>query len=688
MSVVETSVVTPYKGLAPFEDSEVDALLFFGRERETEVVVANLLASKLTVLYGPSGVGKSSILRAGVARKLRELAPDAEVAVLDEWAADPKLPEPDGEAFLILDQFEEYFLYHDEGPLHDRLPALLAQPHVHVLIALREDALARLDAFQARIPNVFANRLRLDQLDASAARAAILGPLDRWNEVVPADDRVGIETALVDDVLAQVESSPGRIEAPYLQLVLERVWDEERGAGSAVLRAQTLEKLGGAERIVSAHLERALGELPPREAEIATSALKFLVTPSRTKIAHSFGDLVGYTNESPVELQQVLEVLASQRILRAVADTDESSSRYEIFHDVLAEPVLAWRRDFEGRAALERAARRHRRLAFVAGGALVLAAAMIALTVYAFTQRSEASKQKHEAVVQADLALGQKKKAQRAEVTAQRQRQNALAQKQKANTAEQAAIAAAEQAKRDRLRAIASEARARSSEASARTSATQAQASASQAQQSAQAAERSKKRAVREQLLAQRQARKARKQAVLAHVGQFVANAEAKLDVDPVQSVESALKAAALERSNRVEDALRDSLVAIKVRAILHGGGGAVNSAVFSHDGTLAATGAAGGEVRLFHVGSATPIATVKAGGPVLKVAFSPDDKLLAIAAGQRALLYDLSAHDVVHTLPHNGTVLDLAWAGGGLYLVTGSADFATRIWDRSRAHC
>ncbi|MDX6481241.1 MAG: hypothetical protein QOG85_1751, partial [Gaiellaceae bacterium] len=60
---------SPYKGLAAFEDSELDALLFFGREPEVDAVVANVLASRLTVLYGPSGVGKSSLLGAGVARR-------------------------------------------------------------------------------------------------------------------------------------------------------------------------------------------------------------------------------------------------------------------------------------------------------------------------------------------------------------------------------------------------------------------------------------------------------------------------------------------------------------------------------------------------------------------------------------------------------------------------------------------
>src|SRR5512135_1741225 len=79
---------SPYKGLAAFEDSELDALLFFGREREVAAVAANVLANRLTVLYGPSGVGKSSLLYAGVARRLRELS-GAPVVVHDTWAEDP-----------------------------------------------------------------------------------------------------------------------------------------------------------------------------------------------------------------------------------------------------------------------------------------------------------------------------------------------------------------------------------------------------------------------------------------------------------------------------------------------------------------------------------------------------------------------------------------------------------------------
>jgi predicted AAA+ superfamily ATPase len=60
----------PYNGLMPY--SEEDAPFFFGREREREVIIANLIASRLTLLYGASGVGKSSVLRAGVAHQLHK----------------------------------------------------------------------------------------------------------------------------------------------------------------------------------------------------------------------------------------------------------------------------------------------------------------------------------------------------------------------------------------------------------------------------------------------------------------------------------------------------------------------------------------------------------------------------------------------------------------------------------------
>src|SRR5205823_8902455 len=203
-----------------------------------------------------------------------------------------------------------------------REPALRA----NFLLALRQDTLARLDAFKGRIPNLFANYLRLDHLDRIGARAAILGPVERWNELT--GESVRVEPELVEAVLDQVaagkvdvgqagrggvEADDERIEAPYLQLVLERLWEAERAAGSGVLRLATLRELGGAEAIVRAHLERALGRLEPAEQDVAATMFDHLVTPSGSKIAHRPGDLAQYAAVREADVLPVLDVLGRER---------------------------------------------------------------------------------------------------------------------------------------------------------------------------------------------------------------------------------------------------------------------------------------------------------------------------------------------------------------------------------------
>ncbi len=189
------------------------------------------------------------------------------------------------ELYLVLDQMEEYVLYHgrDGGPLADELEELLTRPDlpVHVLLGVRDDALADLDAFKRRLPALFGNLLRLDHLTRVAARSAIEGPLRAYAELGGAE--VTAEDELIEAVLDQVatgrieQSLTGRglvdegerarrVEAPYLQLVLERLWQVERERGSDTLRAATLDELGGAEQIVEEHLERALARLGRRGA--------------------------------------------------------------------------------------------------------------------------------------------------------------------------------------------------------------------------------------------------------------------------------------------------------------------------------------------------------------------------------------------------------------------------------------
>ena len=87
---------------------------------------------------------------------------------------------------------------------------------------------------------------------------------------------------------------PLGIEAPYLQLVMQRLWDVERAQGSSTLRASTLLGLGGAGQVVADHLERAIEALTLAQREIAALLFDHLVTPSGLKIAHKVSDLAQF----------------------------------------------------------------------------------------------------------------------------------------------------------------------------------------------------------------------------------------------------------------------------------------------------------------------------------------------------------------------------------------------------------
>ena len=448
---------SPYQGLQPF--AERDAPFFFGRDAERTILAANLMAARLTLVYGASGVGKSSVLRAGVIHQLREQERQADLATgaprllavyHNQWSGDPvarlidrvgqeiaralglAVPPsaaPSGglaetlaawtarwhlDLLVILDQFEEYFLYHrdEDGPgsfAAEFPPAVeRADLPVSFLIAVREDALARLDRFKGRIPNLFENYVRIRHLTASRAEAAILKPLARLNQSVPDQEPWTTEPELVRRVLEGVQVGQvvlavvGRgqaaaaarpppdppIETPYLQMVLTRLWARETEQGSRRLRLRTLEALGGPQQIVRTHLDEALDGLPTAQQEMAAALFHYLVTPSGSKIGHSAVDLANYTRFSAERVRAVLAALSAPdaRIVRPVPAPPGlgEEPRYEIFHDVLAPAILGWRAQWAARRQAEAAAQRQleqraRRWRRSQGLAAVLVAVLVAV---------------------------------------------------------------------------------------------------------------------------------------------------------------------------------------------------------------------------------------------------------------------------------------------------------------------
>jgi WD40 repeat protein len=449
----------PYQGLMPF--TEDDAAYFFGRDADCAIITDNFIASRLTLLYAPSGVGKTSVLLAGVVHDLRTESwsgarpPEYLPVVVRQWTGDPvhaidaatadaaravapSVPDPpadkqlvdrlrhwadalDVTLMLVLDQFEEFLLYQSGRPAAAEIARAMAarELRANYLLGLREDALASLDRFKGRVPNLFDNYLRLDYLDRDDASRAIVEPLEQWNREQP-DGEMAIEPALVDAVIEEVatgrvalgRTGGGRgphaqqgVETAFLQLVMTRLWEEERGRGSSCLRAQTLRDLGGAAKIIRGHVDGRLARLTKRQRDVAAAAFHQLVTPTGRKVARSLRDLAAYTGASEGELGTVLDALATgeARIVRLVEEASNGrSATYEVFHDVLAEAVLDWRARHDERR------RRARLLRRGALAGLVIVAVIAGALLLAAHERDNAERARVSALLaksQADLGI-------------------------------------------------------------------------------------------------------------------------------------------------------------------------------------------------------------------------------------------------------------------------------------------
>jgi WD40 repeat protein/DNA-binding SARP family transcriptional activator len=265
-------VVCPYKGLATFEAE--DAEYFFGRERLVAELAARLVGAPLLAVVGPSGSGKSSVVRAGLLPALAGgVLPGSE-----EWTQAVIRPgthpqrelhrvhrrlDREWRSVLLVDQFEELFTHcEDERERSEFVAALVraARDRTVVVLAVRADFYGRCAEHPELSRLLGANHVLVGPMARDELRRAIERPAERVG--------LSVEPELVEALLADVDDQPGAL--PLLSTALLELWLERDGHR---LRLAAYARSGGVQGAVARLAEDAYVGLDPPRQEIARKLL-------------------------------------------------------------------------------------------------------------------------------------------------------------------------------------------------------------------------------------------------------------------------------------------------------------------------------------------------------------------------------------------------------------------------------
>ncbi|WXH28694.1 Serine/threonine-protein kinase PknD [Myxococcus stipitatus] len=354
----------PYRGLRAFEAEHRG--VFFGREPELREVIDRLRGERFVLLAGDSGVGKSSLCRAGVipavsnptrqddgpawtlisctpGRQPLDALADALAPVLaisaESLLAQVNTEEPGALAralrrrptsaapvLLFIDQLEEFVTFSDPrqaAKLADELALLLHRaPRVRILATARSDCLTRL----AALPGLGDELPRALYLVRAMSERGL-------REAVEAPARaLGVRyesPALVDALVTSAARAEGGL--PLLQFALEALW-EARDIPRGVIPSQALASLGGVEGALARHADAVVDRLRPEQRPRARELLLELVTPEGTRLRRTRDELLrGPDDDSG---RAVLDGLVRGRLLTA-GEAESGEGVYTLAHESL-----------------------------------------------------------------------------------------------------------------------------------------------------------------------------------------------------------------------------------------------------------------------------------------------------------------------------------------------------------------
>ncbi|MFD4481592.1 hypothetical protein ACFWPU_36535 [Streptomyces sp. NPDC058471] len=355
----EDSAAAPYRGMMRFEARDAD--VFFGRSRLTDDLVQLARAHRVTAVFGPSGSGKSSLLRAGLIPRLQEvqdlplrpaairiLTPGARSMHTDALEELFVPAEGSGETWLIVDQFEELFTLHPAPEEQAAFISLLlsaqdADSRLRVVLGVRADFYGRCLEHEGLAEVIRQASLPVGPMTAMELREAIVKPATSAGLIV--------ERVLTDRLIAEVREEPGGL--PLLSHALLETWRRRRGRA---LTLHAYEAAGGIHGAIAQTAEDLYTQLTESQADSARRILLRLITPgdgapdTRRPVDQAELDTAGPAHRGT---QTALGALARARLITL----DETS--VDLAHEAL---ITAWPRLHRWIEDSRERLRRHRRL--------------------------------------------------------------------------------------------------------------------------------------------------------------------------------------------------------------------------------------------------------------------------------------------------------------------------------------
>lgn len=357
---------SPFKFLDSY--TKEDRNIFFGREREIEELYHRVFESKLMLVYGISGTGKSSLIHCGLANKFNEtdwlplvirrgnsvlesITSSIRGASITKQIEDIVAPAQFKKSvrslyldhykpiYFIFDQFEELFIFgnKDERKAFAQIIRTLVDSDIQCrfIFVMREEYMAGITEFEKTLPTIFSNRVRVEKMSHNNALQAIDGPCNIFG--------IKVEEGFAEMLLKRLCPENTDVELTYLQVFLDKIFnlaqsDQMGESNELSFTSDLLNKTGNVTDILGSFLDEQISLL--NDPETGLAVLKSFVSIKGTKkqisqqeVSEFSQTINNHTNESVI--QELILTFINLRILHE----KDQNGKYELRHDALATKI-------------------------------------------------------------------------------------------------------------------------------------------------------------------------------------------------------------------------------------------------------------------------------------------------------------------------------------------------------------